>query len=404
MLFLELTQGFTGDGEDTNNGTSRPSLFELLMQDRMAQSIKPAVDYLVHTLCESYPTLALSLPVRRLDETYAVLRFCIESYFLSRYDSLATEKFYGMKRVMLVAAANGKVQTKTSPLTPRARKLALFFAVIVPYLKSKVDAYFRETTEVMSTTTVRDSCSRPSVAHDGENGDRREQRVSEILQRLRSFAYMHTLKKTFVAMYPFAHFAYEGSFFLYQLLYLFGDTLYFSPFLRCMKTILVRVTADDEVVFQQTEISYRKKVMEKLSGSGLYTRIRRLGMRATWAMLDNSYALLLLGVAVFKYIEWMYSEEGVSTKLRLTKINAPIPPPPLPPQFSGQASGLATMNPTTCYICQQKRVNPAMAPSGYVFCYPCIYRYVEQHGECPITQMKCTSVTIVKIYDDGRDL
>lgn len=32
-----------------------------------------------------------------------------------------------------------------------------------------------------------------------------------------------------------------------QWLYLFGDTPYFSPFLRRMKIILVRVTADDEV-------------------------------------------------------------------------------------------------------------------------------------------------------------
>lgn len=32
-----------------------------------------------------------------------------------------------------------------------------------------------------------------------------------------------------------------------QWLYLFGDTPFFSPFLRQMKTILVRVTAADEV-------------------------------------------------------------------------------------------------------------------------------------------------------------
>lgn len=34
----------------------------------------------------------------------------------------------------------------------------------------------------------------------------------------------------------------------WQWLYLFGDTPYFSPFLRRMKIILVRVTADDEVL------------------------------------------------------------------------------------------------------------------------------------------------------------
>ena len=123
MLFLEQTQGFAGDD---GGATCAPSLFELLMQERMAAGFKPAIEYLVHTLCESNPALALSLPVRRLDESYALLRCCIESYFLSRYDSLATEKFYGMKRVM-IATENAKATT--CPLTSRARKLALVFAV-----------------------------------------------------------------------------------------------------------------------------------------------------------------------------------------------------------------------------------------------------------------------------------
>lgn len=101
MLFLEQTQGFAGDEGGAPDAAKAPSLFELLMQERMAAGFKPAVEYLAHALCESYPRLALALPVRRLDESYALLRYCIESYFLSRYDGLATEKFYGMKRVML---------------------------------------------------------------------------------------------------------------------------------------------------------------------------------------------------------------------------------------------------------------------------------------------------------------
>ncbi|KAF1772312.1 Peroxisome assembly protein 12 [Phytophthora cactorum] len=325
MLFLEQTQGFAQE-----------------------DSFKPAVEYLAHTLCESYPNLALTLPLR-------ALRFCIERYFLSTYDSLATEKFYGMKRVTLHA-----------------------MGVVVPYLKTKLDAYHKETAEQLARTRSTTS------------GVGTEQRMGNFLQRLRSFQYLRTLKKGFVATYPFAHFGYEGSFFLYQWLYLFGDTPYFSPFLRFMKTVL-------------NEATYREKVLEKLAGPGLFDRVRRLALRATWATLDHSYVLLLLGVAGYKFVEWMYSEEGVAAKLRLTGTDAPIPPPPLPPQFSGQALTLATMDPTLCPLCKKKRVNPAMAPSGYVFCYPCIYHHVEKHGECPITQIKCEPATIVKIYDDARD-
>ncbi|KAL3668533.1 hypothetical protein V7S43_006617 [Phytophthora oleae] len=385
MLFLEQTQGFAP--EDAPDAAAQaPSLFELLMQERMAAGFKPAVEYLAHALCESYPQLALTLPVRRLDESYALLRYCIESYFLSKYDSLATEKFYGMKRVL--TSVNGDA---TGPLTPRARKLALLFAVVVPYLKTKLDAYHKETAEQLTRTSTSTSTTT------------REQRMGNFLQRLRSFQALRTLNKGFVAAYPFAHFAYEGSFFVYQWLYLFGDTPYFSPFLKLMKTVLVRVTVDDESLLRQNEATYREKLMEKVDGQGLFSRIRRLAHRTTWAALDHSYVLLLVGIAGYKFVEWMYSEEGVAAKLRLTGTDAPIPPPPLPPQFSGQAVALATMDPALCPLCKKKRVNPAMAPSGYVFCYPCIYRHVEQYGECPITQMKCDLASVIKIYDDARD-
>ncbi|CAH0483026.1 unnamed protein product [Peronospora belbahrii] len=390
MLFLEQTQGFARD----DRHACVPSLFELLMQERMAEGFKPALDYLVTTLCESYPNVALSLPVRYFEESYALLRYCIESYFLSRYDGLATEKFYGMKRVIIV---NENAKISTSALTSRARRLTLFFAVIVPYLKTKLDVYYKETVVLLARTTG------TNTRNASANGGTREQRMSRFLQRLQSLAYLQTLQKGFVATYPYAHFVYQGSFFFYHWLYLLGDTPFFSPFLRCMKTVLVRVTADDESIFRQHEAKYREKVLTKLSGSGITDRIRRLLVQVTWATVDHSYVLLLLGIAGYKFIEWMYSEEGVSVKLRLTGTDAPIPPPPLPPQFSGPALALATMNPALCPLCKKKRANPAMTPSGYVFCYPCIYRYIEQHGECPITQIKCELATIAKIYDDARD-
>ncbi|RLN96934.1 hypothetical protein BBJ28_00019418 [Nothophytophthora sp. Chile5] len=403
-MFLEQTQGFgASDGGASASSPPRPSLFELLMQERMASGFKPAAEYLVHALCESSPQLALALPVRRFEETYALLRYCVERYFLSRYDGLATEKFYGMKRVGFQAAGADGAQPTTSPLTPRARKMALVFAVLVPYLKAKLDAYHKTLVEQLPRTATSSSAATSDRTTSNASESQMTQRMRMFLRRLRGFAYLRTLQKSFVATYPFAHLAYEGSFFVYQWLYLFGDTPYFSPFLRRMKTILVRVTPDDESVFRQNESTYRQKLMEKLGGPGLLDRLRRLALKATWATLDHSYVLLLLGIAGYKFVEWMYSEEGAAVKMRLTGSDAPVPPPPLPPQFSGHALALATMDPALCPLCKQQRVNPAMAPSGYVFCYPCLYRYIEQHGECPVTQMKCEPASVIKIYDDARD-
>lgn len=154
--------------------------------------------------------------------------------------------------------------------------------------------------------------------------------------------------------------------------------------------------------FQQTQAAYREQLLSKLEGSGIVNRVRRLLLKGSWATLDHSYVLLILGVAGYKFLEWMYSEEGVAAKMRMTGTDAPIPPPPLPPQFSGNALLMSGLDASTCGICRKPRVNPGMAPSGYVFCYPCIYHYVEQHGECPVTQMKCDLAAITKIYDDAQ--
>lgn len=126
MLFLEQTQGFAL--EDGGQNAAAPSFFELVMQERMASGIKPAIEYLVSALCESFPNLALLTPVRRLDESYMLLRLCIEYYYLSKYDSLVSERFYGIKRVTHLNEKDNEELT-TRSLTPRVRTFALLLAV-----------------------------------------------------------------------------------------------------------------------------------------------------------------------------------------------------------------------------------------------------------------------------------
>lgn len=41
-----------------------------------------------------------------------------------------------------------------------------------------------------------------------------------------------------------------------------------------------------------------------------------------------------------------------------------------------------------CPLCEKKRVNSTALPSGYVFCYTCLFKYVEIHAKCPITRIE----------------
>jgi hypothetical protein len=55
-----------------------------------------------------------------------------------------------------------------------------------------------------------------------------------------------------------------------------------------------------------------------------------------------------------------------------------------------------------CPLCAGERTNAALcSTSGYVFCYPCIYRHVEAHGSCPVTLEQTAVEDVWKIYQDS---
>ncbi|KAJ0394134.1 hypothetical protein P43SY_000054 [Pythium insidiosum] len=391
MLFLEQTQGFRSALAGGDASPPAPSLFELHMQDRMAAGLKPALEYVAQTLCDSYPQLSTAWPLRHVDESYALLRLLIERYFLLRYDALASERFYGMKRVLLHAPTTESAAATTSPLTKAARRQSLLLAVLLPYVKAKLDHLYhglQQTPQQQQPASERRSQDAPGA---------------RFLRRWRQLGLLARLRAAFVKTYPVAHMLYEMAFFVHQWLYLFGVSPHFSPLLRRVGAILVRVTPEDESALVQGQTAYRERVLASLKGPGALLAVRRALRRTAWAVYDHSSVLLVLGLASYKFLEWMYSDDGVATKVRLTGTDAPIPPPPLPPSAAGNAAVLlSTLDAATCPLCQRPRVNPAASVAGIVCCYPCLYRHVEAHGACPVTGMRCDVSSIVKIYDDAQ--
>ena len=47
------------------------------------------------------------------------------------------------------------------------------------------------------------------------------------------------------------------------------------------------------------------------------------------------------------------------------------------------------MDKTKCPLCRSKRTNPCLLTvSGYVFCYPCIFSYLDKERKCPVTEVR----------------
>ena len=94
-------------------------------------------------------------------------------------------------------------------------------------------------------------------------------------------------------------------------------------------------------------------------------------------------------------LEWWYG--SAEAKLGGSKA---LPPPPPPPPLPRAPGGAALPDDVTlCPLCRRPRTNPALlATSGYVFCYPCIHREVEDSGRCPVTHAPARLDHVRRLY------
>jgi peroxin-12 len=113
------------------------------------------------------------------------------------------------------------------------------------------------------------------------------------------------------------------------------------------------------------------------------------------SFIFNSLKIILpLSIFFVKFLEWWYSPSSPARSISSSSgafgdggANAgpPVPPPRvLPPHPLG-----LKVDPTkygSCPICGKEEMeNATAAPSGYVFCYKCIYTEVSEKGKCPVT-------------------
>ncbi|RKO91523.1 Pex12 amino terminal region-domain-containing protein [Blyttiomyces helicus] len=355
----------------SNLGTAgdihRPSVFELVAQEKMRDLLRPALRYLLSVYAQRYPRYLLRL-VNNHDELYAILTLAVERHYLGEWGASFPENFYGLKRVSV-----GKVQSRSKgpqPLTRSETWLSLFFLVGVPYLKSKLDEAYEKVSG--------GSGARIFGNVFAENND-----ASLELEPLPVRMKKHT-KATFKAVYPYINGAYQAAIFLYQIGYMYGKTEFYSPWLHLAGLKIRRMSMKDYV-------TAAARVAALSSASRLQWARHLLAVLVRRGFDFLKYALPM-SIFFFKFLEWWYSSE-----YHKQGGARPIPPPPDP--VAPHPEGIPLPEDlTVCALCLKKRTNPTMVPSGFVFCYPCIFRHVEEHEACPVTLVKTSTEQLRKIY------
>jgi peroxin-12 len=191
------------------------------------------------------------------------------------------------------------------------------------------------------------------------------------------------LRAAFVAAYPYLHMTKEGKVLMYQWMLLLGKTLHFDPASHVLGQVVRRTTQADTPKQQQD--------------SGKKTEFSSLPPAA----LDPMRKAVLIGLSSTFVLGWLRQFRNLLHSQTRQESNEIPPPAPLPVKLNAKTRQcpLSSNNPKHCPICRQPRINPAAAPSGYVFCHRCIVMYVREYGKCPVTGTECPESRILRIYE-----
>eukprot|EP01133_Synstelium_polycarpum_P018137 gene18137-21678_t len=348
----------------------------MFAQHQMMPTFKPAMKY-IFTRNSKFEFV-----VKYHDEFFYSLLLLLEYHYLKYYEGSFSENFYNLKRELFQSSR------KTVPLLKRLWN---------PQLQADVDD--KEYKKGLETIQRRRTGN--SMMYNLTNEETPDNAIKlrhkhpinalGLLDESPQHPFIKVLRKIFLKLYPIISATYESSFFIYQLLYLYEYTDYYTPFLHMQKIILKRLTHEDinshtEAV--KTRRNERINMVRNWPMPYLLTPI----VKVLDSVLDYSKFILPASVFLFKSLEWWYSEN------RSSPPSLPIPPPPSPPKRAPNGL-IPPADKSVCALCVRERTNPAICGSGFVFCYPCIHKYVQQHGKCPITFLPTGVEQLRKIYE-----
>lgn len=351
----------------------RPSYFEMVAQGQLIGSLKPALLYVLRLAARSRPRLGRA--VQLFDELFAALMLALEGHHLRRHGGSFAENFYGLRRegARRRGGGSGGRGPEAAPLTARQRRGALLFLVVLPYARGRVERAYRALTEA-----------------GDEDGFENRDAYDPATEADRP-APVRWWRAAVYRAYPALAAAADACSFVYSVRYLFGFSPYYSPALHALRQRVRRLTADEMTAQARGAGAADMQRLWEQSARGRAPLV----VRAAGAAAEYAKTALLVAVAAFKFAEWWYSE---SNRLQ-PQGKLPVPPPP--PEAEPSARGLRLpRDRRRCAVCDRTRTNPACTPAGFVYCYPCVFAYVQDHGRCPVSQSRCTTEQVRRVYEN----
>ncbi|KAF1810367.1 hypothetical protein P152DRAFT_420899 [Eremomyces bilateralis CBS 781.70] len=388
----------------------KPSLFEIISEEQLSSLLPPSLRYLLAVATHRHPRYLLRI-LNSFDELYALLMLLIERHYLKVYGGGFTENFYNLKRERVLRIKGGEVpraQVRAAGHVREALKLKevdvwknLAIMVGLPYIKRKLDASYDV-----------------HAAHSsllGSNYRRDDLPPNATVRQRFMFYYKWFLRK----VYPSINAAYYFAIIAFNLAYLFDGTKYSSPFLWLIGTRVRRLGEADHKAIELLTNPPLQPPKGARPGQNSSMFNPRVMAGAIYPRILSSLRILLpTSIFALKFLEWWHASDFARQLTRKASEGLELPPPvvaslPSPPKVTLSPTDPSHPEPekslpgstetesrsppistttllpiltvpaptketnSDCPICGNAIVNPTVSPSGYVFCYVCVHKWVE---------------------------
>lgn len=392
----------------------KPSLFELLSEQQLASLLPPSLRYLLAVSTHRYPRYLLPV-LNSFDEAYALVMLLVERHFLRTYGGSFTENFYGLKRARVLKVRGGEIpraQLGASDSVREAVRLGdadvwknLAVLVGLPWLKRKLDEGYD--VHAAHANLLGGGYSR---ARDGLGAR------PSLKER-----WLHYYKWFLRNVYPSVNAAYYFSLIVFNMAYLFDGTKYHSPFMWLIGSRIRRLGEADYKAIDLATAPSKLAPARPGEGGSLFSP-RNLARTVQPRLLSSLKILLPTSIFALKFLEWWHASDFARQLSRKAAENIELPPPVLPSLPSSTAPNalkqtdrplssaseqphridppissisllpiLTVATPPSsqlCPICVTPITTPTASPTGFVYCYTCIHRWVEGEHERQVAFME----------------
>ncbi|RNA44549.1 Peroxisome assembly 12 [Brachionus plicatilis] len=227
---------------------------------------------------------------------------------------------------------------KRHGLTNKKRVLSVLFSIIFPYLKAKLDGVYEKLEKNLDEPP-----QTPTPSQNNSN----------------YFLIKKKIEKIILKFYPYFHLIWSSIFWLFRFRFMVNSSEFHSPLLSILGIKLVY----DLDAKNQKPNNYQEN--------------------QSFSNESNVFA------TPFKNIFSQNSPQEEEL----------VPPPVLPEKIAQNNFFKNANNQSLCPLCTKKRANECvLSVSGFVFCYPCIFKFIKVHNRCPITSYPCSTKDIIRIF------